>query len=78
VEHASVFEGSFRVVDSWGQQVPGRFNTQESIVNFTADEPLVADQVYTVTVPAGGITDVSGNPTVEAFSWRFSTGGSAP
>ena len=78
VEHASVFEGSFRVVDSWGQQVPGRFNTQESIVNFTADEPLVEDQVYTVTVPAGGITDVSGNPTVEAFSWQFSTGASAP
>jgi hypothetical protein len=74
IEHASVFEGSFRVVDARGQNVPGRFNTQETIANFIPDEPLAEDQVYTVTIPARGITDVSGNPTAEDFSWSFSTG----
>ena len=78
VEHASVFEGSFRVVDAEGQRVPGRFNTQESVVNFTADSPLREDTTYTVTLPAGGITDVSGNPTASDHSWSFSTGPGAP
>jgi len=74
VEHASVFEGSFRVTDQDGQVVAGRFNTQETVVNFTADEPLAEDTTYTIAIPAGGITDVSGNPTATDYSWSFSTG----
>jgi len=36
----------------------------------------VEDTTYTMTLPAGGITDVSGNPTTSDYSWHFSTGAS--
>ncbi|MFT4627776.1 MAG: hypothetical protein ACI8PZ_006463 [Myxococcota bacterium] len=75
VESASVFEGSFRVWDADGVPVEGRFNTQESLVNFTPLEPLADDVTYLVEVPAGGIVDVSGNPTSAGLVFRFSTGG---
>jgi len=75
IEHGSVFEGSFRVWTERGEPVAGRFNTQENIVNFTPDEPLEADTTYLVSLPAGGVTDVSGNPTEVDRSWVFSTGG---
>ena len=74
VESASVFEGSLRVWSSDGAAVSGAFDTQESIVNFTPTEPLAADTTYVVTVPAGGIVDLSGNPTTTDLSFRFSTG----
>jgi hypothetical protein len=80
VERKSVFSGSFRVADEEGWPVSGVFNVQESVVNFTPDEQL-EQGTYTVTIPAGGITDVSGNPTEEEFSWQFATGpivGGAP
>ncbi|MEQ1572365.1 MAG: Ig-like domain-containing protein, partial [Myxococcota bacterium] len=73
VERASVFEGSFRVTDAAGWPVAGRFNVQESLVNFTPDEPLPADSTIHVVIPAGGITDISGNPTAQEVSWSFST-----
>jgi hypothetical protein len=50
------------------------FNVQESIVNFTPDEPLAPDSTYIVGVMAGGVTDVSGNAVAEDLVWRFSTG----
>ncbi len=75
VERGTVFEGSFRVWDALGEPVPGRFNVQESLVNFTPDEPLADGMTYLVEIPAGGITDVSGNPTEASFSFAFSTGG---
>ncbi|MCB9762492.1 MAG: Ig-like domain-containing protein [Alphaproteobacteria bacterium] len=74
VEWASVFEGSVRVWADDGAAVPGRFNVQESIVNFTPDEPLRTDTTYIVEVPAGGVTDISGNPTEDTLRFAFSTG----
>ena len=74
IEPVSAFSGSFRVWSADGEAVPGRFYTQETIVNFVPDAPLDADQTYLVEIPAGGITDVCGNPTGEALRWRFSTG----
>lgn len=73
VEPRSVHAGSFRVWDEAGRAVPGRFYTQEHIVNFVPDA-LEPDTSYFVEVPAGGIADVSGNPTSAAMSFRFSTG----
>jgi hypothetical protein len=73
VEPRSVHAGSFRVWDEAGRAVPGRFYTQEHIVNFVPDA-LEADTSYFVEVPAGGIADVSGNPTSAAMRFRFSTG----
>ena len=74
VEGKSVFEGSFRVATRKGEPVSGRFQTQENIVNFTPDEPLLDDMTYIVTIPAGGIVDLSGNPVAEETSFAFSTG----
>lgn len=76
VEFRSVFEGSFRVATSEGDPVAGIFSVQENIVHFTPSEPLAEQTTYTVTVPAGGITDFSGNATDDEVLFRFSTGGS--
>lgn len=70
IESASVFEGSFRVWDQRGRPIAGTFDVQESIVNFTPAAPLPAGRIV-VEVPAGGITDVSGNPTAETFAFSF-------
>jgi hypothetical protein len=74
VEAASVFAGSVRVADARGQPVPGRFNVQESLINFTPDQPWEPDTTYSVTLPAGGVTDISGNPTEVEHRFRFATG----
>ena len=74
VEAKSVFPGSFRVKDQRGDPVEGLFNTQEAVVNFSPTEPLQANHTYTVSVPAGGITDISGNAVTDAVTWSFTTG----
>lgn len=71
IEDASVHPGSFRVWKADGSTVPGRFYTQEALVNFVPDEPLQG--TYLVEIPAGGITDLSGNPVSQTLRWRFST-----
>ncbi len=78
VEAKSVFQGSFRVKDEQGDPVPGQFNTQESVVNFSPSEPLKAKHTYTVSVEAGGITDISGNATDHTTTWSFTTGPAVP
>lgn len=75
VEFQSVFAGSFRVHDAAGWPVAGTFNAQENVVNFSPAAPLAEDTTYVVHVPEGGITDLSGNPTAEGLTFRFSTGG---
>ena len=75
VEPVSVFAGSFRVTAPSGELVPGWFNAQENIANFTPEQPLTEDTVYTVEIPAGGIVDPSGN-TADPYTFRFSTGAS--
>lgn len=74
VEHRSVFEGSFRVSTRRGDLVPGSFNVQENIVNFTPDVPLLEDETYVVELPAGGIVDYNGNAMAETLRFSFSTG----
>ncbi len=74
VEFPSVFAGSFRVTDAAGFPVAGSYNAQETIVNFTPDTLLAEDTTYVVTIPSGGIIDVSGNAVSEEFRFRFSTG----
>ena len=73
VEPRSVHAGSFRVWDASGRAVPGRFYAQEHIVNFVPDA-LQADTTYFVQVPAGGIADVTGNPTTTTLEFSFATG----
>lgn len=74
IEPASVHAGSVRVWSTDGTAVSGSFNVQEAVVNFTPDAPLDPDATYVVEVPAGGVTDVSGNPTTADWSVRWATG----
>ena len=74
IEPKSVHAGSLRVWRADGAEVPGRFYGQEAIANFVPDAPFDADTTYVVEVPAGGITDSSGNPTESALRFTFATG----
>ncbi len=74
IEPKSAHAGSLRVWRADGTAVPGRFYGQETIVNFVPDAPLDADTTYVVEVPAGGIADVSGNPTESTLRFTFATG----
>jgi hypothetical protein len=75
IEPASVHAGSFRVADAAGRPLAGTFDVLENIVNFTPSAPLPPGPVH-VTVPAGGISDVSGNPVSPpaATDWIFVVG----
>ena len=75
IEPRSVFAGSLRVWTTEGEKVPGRFYTQENIVNFVPDSALLDETTYVVQVPEGGMSDTTGNPTDQTWEFRFSTGG---
>ena len=75
LESRSVHAGSLRVWSTDGDAVPGRFYTQENIVNFVPDFELSPDTTYVVHIPVDGIADVTGNPTTRSWSFRFTTGG---
>jgi hypothetical protein len=74
LEPRSVHAGSVRVWDGEGNLVAGRFNVQESLVNFTPDMELVADTTYFVEVPSGGVADSTLNATLETVQFSFTTG----
>lgn len=74
IENRSVHAGSVRVWGTDGVAVLGSFNVQETVVNFVPDAALQPAMTYVVEIPAGGVTDLSGNPITQAWSMRFSTG----
>jgi hypothetical protein len=74
IEPASVHRGSFRVADAAGRPIPGTFDVLESIINFTPNDPLPAGPIH-VVLPAGGITDASGNRQAVDRAWWFVVGG---
>jgi hypothetical protein len=79
VDANSAWEGSVRVYETGGTtndaRVDGIISTQEAIVNFWPAEPLKPGTEYTLEVPAGGVTDYSGNAIEEAFTMSFTTAG---
>lgn len=70
IEPKSAHAGSLRVADLAGRPVEGRFNVQESLVNFSPIAPMAPGR-YTVTVPAGGLADISGNAVAESTQFAF-------
>ncbi len=56
-----------------GELVRGHVSGQEGVVNFAPAVPLRPDTEYEVVLPAGGVTDVSGNGRAEAFRSTFRT-----
>jgi hypothetical protein len=75
IEPKSAHMGSFRVWDVRRREVVrGQVQVQEALVNFTPEAPWEDDTSYAVWLPAGGITDVSGNPLADDVRSVFSTG----
>lgn len=74
VEMNSVWRGSviLREVAS-GQVVEAHLSGQEGVVNLWPVGPLRPATEYEVLVPAGGVTDLNGNPTATTFRSTFTT-----
>ena len=79
VELATVHRGSFyvRPIDEAGEPLgpplEGQYSGQEGVLNFWPAAPLAPATTYEVVVPAGGLTDVSGNATAAPFRSTFRT-----
>lgn len=77
VDSASAWEGSVRLYASGPAgktKIDGYVSAQENIVNFVPKAPLAPNTTYTLEVPAGGLTDFSGNAIAEAFTITVTTG----
>lgn len=74
VEMNSVWRGSviLREAES-GRVVEAHLSGQEGVVSLWPTRPLSPATTYTLTVPAGGVTDLNGNPTTSTFRATFTT-----
>jgi len=71
---SSVGPETFIVRTLEGLQVAGAYSVQQNIANFFPDSPLEFETTYEVIIPAGGIADLAGNLTDEAYNTTFSIG----
>lgn len=70
----SIWRGSFQVRElGTTTPVDGWYSGQDGVVNFWPRAPLRPGTTYEVIVPAGGVTDISGNPTTSDFRAAFTT-----
>ena len=76
IELASIDASSVILRPLGGDPVPGRWGLQHTLVSFEPDRPLEPGVTYEVVVPAGGVTDLVGNPVAARFRSTFSTGSS--
>ncbi len=80
VDPKSAWPGSVRLyptgTDPAQTRINGYVSAQETIVNFAPFEPLAPGTAYTLEVPAGGLTDYSGNAIAESVTITFTTAGS--
>lgn len=74
IEFASVDESSFTFRELDGAPISGSWGCTYTTLNFTPSEPLKELTTYEVILSEGGITDLSGNPIPETFSFSFTTG----
>ena len=74
IEFASVDESSFVVRLAGGAPIKGSWGCTTTTLTFTPSEPLLEQAKYEVVLPAGGITDLSGNPISETIVTAFTTG----
>lgn len=74
IDHRLAGETTFIVRPVGGAALPGRYSYQTNILNFSPDVELAPDTTYEIVLPAGGLTDLAGNPLSEAFVSLFSTG----
>jgi hypothetical protein len=74
VSMSSVWRGSvFLRERDTGRRVEAHLSGQEGVVSLWPVHPLRPSTTYEVVVPAGGVTDLNGNPTASAFTSTFTT-----
>jgi hypothetical protein len=70
----SVWRGSIQIRETGTTEpIDGWYSGQEGVVNFWPAVPLRPSTTYEVIVPAGGVTDITGNPTGTDFRSTFTT-----
>ncbi len=69
----SVFRGSVILRDAAGNAIEAHLSGQEGVVHAWPVHLLAPSTTYTVEVPAGGVTDLNGNPTDATFRASFTT-----
>jgi len=74
IEFASVDGSNFIVRPVGGEPVSGSWGCTYTTLTFTPGKPLPAQTDFELILPAGGITDLSGNPIAETITISFRTG----
>ena len=74
VDLESLSTESFIVRRVGGEAIEGRWGVSHTVLTFAPAEPLAVDSTYEVILPAGGITDLVGNPIAVEHRSVFSTG----
>ena len=79
IDPATLTTGSFTLVNSQGQSVPGMlsYDSEENTASLAPTNGLAFQATYTATVRGGasGVTDLSGNPLASDRVWSFTTSG---
>lgn len=76
IDTETVSSESVIIRPAGGQALEGIFTYAFNTLSFGPNEPLAADTTYEVVLPAGGVSDVTGNPLADEVLFRFSTGAS--
>jgi YVTN family beta-propeller protein len=77
IDFRSVNPNTILIRPVGGQPLAGNWSLMHTIVNFWPDQPLQSNTLYEILLPAGGVTDLVGNPVTQPFRSVFSTGASA-
>ncbi|NNM29234.1 MAG: PKD domain-containing protein, partial [Akkermansiaceae bacterium] len=73
-EFKSVDPSTFILRTPGGSAVPGTWGCTYTTVTFAPDAPLAPNTTYEIVLPAGGVTDLVGNPIAATFTSSFTTG----
>lgn len=57
-----------------GEPIAGAFGASQTVLSFWPDEPLADNTTYEIVLPAGGVSDLVGNPIASPFTATFATG----
>lgn len=73
IEFKSVDPSTFILRPVNGSPLRGTWGCTYSVLTFSPDSPLEAAAEYEIVLPAGGITDLVGNPLALTYTSKFTT-----
>lgn len=73
IELSSVNTSTFIVRPRGGNPIPGRWGINQTVLSFWPETRLEPSTDYEVILPAGGISDLVGNPLKEEYRTTFRT-----